>query len=105
MRRCDPDTRIFRVGKPWRRLRGWETARNPRVTMFRLSIVCPAVEENGAEPASTARSRGQPDQLREVPSLRQRGALRWVESASCDGELARFLPHEARRTILLSAEL
>ena len=37
--------------------------------MFRLSMVCPAVEENGAEPASTGKFPGQPDQLREVPVL------------------------------------
>jgi hypothetical protein len=75
----------------------------PRVTILLFDgLSC--VEENEAEPASTTRFPGQPDQPREVPSLRQRGALRWVESASCDGELAHFLPHEAR-TIPLSADL
>jgi hypothetical protein len=84
-------------------LQEWETARNPRVTILLFDgLSC--VEENEAEPASTTTFPGQPDQPREVPSLRQRGALRWVESASCDGELAHFLPHEAR-TIPLSADL
>ena len=65
---------------------------NPRVTRFCFLMVCPAVEENEAEQASPVRFPGQPDQLREVPFLKQRGALRWAESASCDGDLARFLP-------------
>jgi hypothetical protein len=52
------------------------------------------------EPASTARSRCQPDQLREAAVLKAARCPALGRSASCDGELARFLPREARRTIL-----